>query len=505
MPESPEEDSRSSTWEEEHRAENEADARHVERNRRFRERFNGGTPSDAVVAELTRGDRGSNIGNILLDDSTFRHALLFAGCEESNSFDRVELTENRELAFHAITSLVEALVLHDRVVIGADLELATVPVGGMFGLGIDVFRSLPPTTENARFWLLSAARRMSFEAVTEIPELAEIMTTSIGEEVTTAGIAANLERITVRGSEQSIHKILHLIENDSFYLDGMAGRLEDDLDWHTLGLRGADVVEEADNAINLNLGRFHSVPRDGVGEFFAAHALLRAIYYLLIADYRGLSYHGDHVRAGTVRALLAGERRRSFAETIVREIEATEARRDEAVNAALRFEAFPVALPLVANAILQRARSRRECIAIALEVRASRQAIQFRQYCKVVDRAILDGDRRRIERSIAELQRYGVRLSDSIGVGPAGSEQAAVKELVTYASPLAGAMLSVFRAPLQEVVNRVRDRKFALLTELRASQRGAVARRRFDDLWASLPPSPPGWPRGRDFRKRRGW
>jgi hypothetical protein len=222
--------------------------------------------------------------------------------------------------------------------------------------------------------------------------------------------------------------------------------------------------------------------------------------------FRGQVYHGDHVRSAAVRAVLGATPRVPFTERVVREVELIEARRDEVINQAMRFEAFPLAMPLVANAVLQRAKTRRECLTIALEVRASAQARRFRRYCRVVDEAIHDGDRRRVERAIAELGRYGVRLSQSISGDSTKIDSTAVKELVTFASPLAAALVSVFRMPVADVIDQIRNRKFALLSEVRASQRGAAARQRFDDLWATLPPAPSAseWPRARDFRKRWG-
>ncbi|MEV6636194.1 hypothetical protein AB0M54_36130 [Actinoplanes sp. NPDC051470] len=211
--------------------------------------------------------------------------------------------------------------------------------------------------------------------------------------------------------------------------------------------------------------------------------LARAMFYLLLADRYGCVYRSDSIRAGVIDAAVKEASRRSFAELVVRDLEQLERARDEDLNRALRFEAMPSPLPMVADAIIQRAGSRDECLTIALEVRQSRQARRFREFCGTVELAIHEGDRPRVEKALADLRRYGLRLTGT--VGPA-TDPAPARELISYASPLAGALFAVLRTPVIEIVDQLRNRRFALLDEVRNSQRGTVAQRRMAEFWTTL-------------------
>jgi hypothetical protein len=355
--------------------------------------------------------------------------------------------------------------------------------------------------------MLSAARRSSLTALSNSPELVDVLSSVAGQSLTLDVLRTNIERITVSGSERSIHKILHLIGRDRFYFEDMSDRLQARIHHATIGQRGADVVEEADNAINITMDQFRHVRREDAESFFAGYVVVRAMFYLLVADHLGCTYRGDYVRSSIVRAILGSAAHRPFAQRVMAEAELAEGRRDEEINRALDYEAFPVAMPLVANAILQRATTRRECVTIALDVRESRQARRFRQYCRTVDDAIRDGDRRRVERAVTELGRYGVKLTESIAPNSSpGAYVGPAKELATFVSPLAAALVAAFGIPAMNLTRHIRHRRFALLDNLRAAQRGTVSAQRFDELWDTLPPSPSSseWPRARDFRRRWG-
>jgi hypothetical protein len=57
--------------------------------------------------------------------------------------------------------------------------------------------------------MLSAARHSSLTALVETPELVDAVSDVVGEELAIDALRANIERITVHGSDRSIHKILH--------------------------------------------------------------------------------------------------------------------------------------------------------------------------------------------------------------------------------------------------------------------------------------------------------
>jgi hypothetical protein len=88
-------------------SERDAERLHRERSRRFRDKFENGSPSQGIRDELLTSNRNVGLSDILLDDSTLDHALRFATCDDSRSFDRVLLTDNKPLVIHALTRLIE--------------------------------------------------------------------------------------------------------------------------------------------------------------------------------------------------------------------------------------------------------------------------------------------------------------------------------------------------------------------------------------------------------------
>lgn len=444
----------------------------------LRAEFESGQPPPGTIAGLLRLStaRRATLTGVLLDNSTVIHALNFAGSGEW----RQPIPENRRIVTDSLTSLIEALVLYDRIIVGGRRVLEVPGQGGLLGLGISLEApgELAPDT---RFWLMSAARREALRALDDTPEICAAL------EIDAGHLKTQLLHLTVRKPDSSLHQIQRYVADDSFYYSDLSSRLESHLDLGATGRNSAELDAEltAGTAIRGN----DHVPRgQRLKAFFAASILYRAMYYTILADYLGHTYIGDGLRSAVLKVILgATPRRRPFADLLIRETELLENRRDHDINTALRFEAFPLSLPLVANAVLTRATTRRECITIALDIRESTQARRFRRFCAEVDEALLNGDRPTVERALKELRRYGISLSDSITGGTTKDAETGVKELVTYASPLAGALFSAFRAPVADIARQLQNRRFALLEELKASQRGTVARDRIEALWSTLP------------------
>jgi hypothetical protein len=137
----------------------------------------------------------------------------------------------------------------------------------------------------------------------------------------------------------------------------------------------------------------------------------------------------------------------AFIDVVVAEVARAEAERDREINRLLGGDVFTVPLPLVANAVLARATTRRECLTVALELRKSSAATKFRRLCANVDHAIKEGDRRRVERAINDLARAGVRLSEAVSPGEVKHELSP-KELFTFTSPVLRLLLAYADIPI---------------------------------------------------------
>ena len=125
-----------------------------------------------------------------------------------------------------------------------------------------------------------------------------------------------------------------------------------------------------------------------------------------------------------------------------------EKKRDDVVNNILGFETFELNVPLVAQAVLSKARSPGEVLQIALDVRDSKPAERFREFAFTVDKAIAGGIRREVEQAIRELQSIGLNLAAIMKVsGDEYSPQP--QQSIRYGSPLLANVLELAAAPVR--------------------------------------------------------
>ena len=231
-------------------------------------------------------------------------------------------------------------------------------------------------------------------------------------------------------------------------------------------------------------GRFR-VSRGAHPELFAAHLIYRTRVYVLLADLLGCPYGADALRTGLVRP----RPRRGFAERVATLVDDAERDRDQQINEVLAYEAFEVRIPLVLKHVLSRAGKPGEVLPITLDIRDSRPARRYREYCSRVDAAIAGGKRDDVARACAELTSYGVRLEAELAARHPTMEPAAqtAKDLVSIGSPLLGALIPGLTFAAGQASNWRRRRKFAFLEKLTSTPRNLNAvEREFAHLWPRL-------------------
>jgi hypothetical protein len=142
------------------------------------------------------------------------------------------------------------------------------------------------------------------------------------------------------------------------------------------------------------------------------------------------------------------------------------------MNQMLGFQAFKVRTPLLLHAIASKARDRDDLVRIALDLRVSRPARRFREYCTSIDEAIAAGDLTGMEGAITELSKIGIRLSDVVS-GESTSDQRlnGFLEIAHSAPPLARSLAVLMRVPLLSMERWFRRRRFTLLDELASAPR----------------------------------
>lgn len=451
---------------------------HGKRSASFQERFNAGLP-DEVRARFTPGP-STHFSRILLDNSTIREAFHFCHAEE-DGFDRWMLSLNRQTVADALSATIEALVLYEEIHVSEGKRLLA---AASQGAAARLTESVVPDGETL-FWLLSAAKHQALLEV-QTKGTTALLKRLTGGNFSKSELSSAIERVTVQGAGNSIHKIVRYLEDDGFYFDGMAWRFISRLAHGTYGRSALDVREEYLDALNIEAADWREAT--GPSEFFAALLLIRTIFYLCWADMHGLIYIGDSYRSPLVRHLLKGSSvRQSFARNVVAALEQRDDELDRQINTALQVEAFQVTMPMVANAVMARAKNRRECLDIAADMRDSANARRFRKFAASVDEASVSGDRVRVEKALAELSRYGLRMMEDASPKANSTSLMAVKNLVGHFSPIAATIIPLIDQPLQWLSKWSRFRKFALLDELSSVPRTDVARQKVEEWWPSIP------------------
>lgn len=409
---------------------------------------------------------------------------------------RFQVVDNPAVVCRALTTLLEALVLHEVVVAGPDNSVGV----AYFDKSKPLRRANACITESEpmiplayRFLLLGVARRQAIDLLDHCGESLVAALDVTGATLDPKWVRRHLVNLRPEAADISPHKIADYIY-DAHFLDVMWQGLIRKTWAATYGHSASDAMGVHKQFFGDFLRGNVDYPDDNPDDFFAAHLLFRTVAYLLMAEVVGAAYHADPLRAPVVRAISAASSTpTSFATTVVRRVEQEEAAKDAAVNADLGYEAFSVPVPIVAHAVLSKVQRRDQILDAAVDLRESKAAIRFRRYCANVDEALAAGDRTKVELALQDLAKAGVAFGDAVTVeSESGAWDAtSAKELVALKSPLAAALVGALRYPADRVVGAWRHRRYALLDELRSPPRITHnLGKRFESLWPAEWPPP---------------
>ncbi|MES9604648.1 hypothetical protein [Actinomadura sp. NPDC000929] len=434
----------------------------------------------AVVQRVdANGGNRPRISSILLDNATIDHALRYfdtAGRELSGS----QRPARPRLMMLAVAELVNAFVLYERVLTGP--EAGTSSYTQTVGPGGASRAAHAQILGDAAGVIRVATEKMTWPEVLAVLGLAkatclatvggqghtgangqsqvEVVSGLLGLPLEPDLVLAALERLTPHVAHQSPHKMRWIARDRDFYPRNFATLL-------------------------LARSQTEVTSTDGTPERFAAQLIYRAQVYSLLADMLGCPYSADALRAELVEPRGPS----GFAERAAVLIGDAEAETDHQINQVLGYEAFKIRIPLVLRYVLSRASRPAEVLEITLEIRDSRQARRFREYCARVDAAIAEGKRADVVRACKELSAYGVRFESELAGSRPNRDQmvGAAKDLVSIGSPVIGALIPGAAIAGSLVGGWVRRRRYALIERMIGAPRTLNAiEHEFAHLWPHL-------------------
>ncbi|MFJ6121706.1 hypothetical protein [Streptomyces sp. NPDC092129] len=460
----------------------ELQARDQENRRRLQALFNDPDHAARVLGEATaRDDTPGSISSIVLDHATVDHALrYFSGARWEDP--RIRLPTRPRLTLQAVAEYVNAAILYENVLTG--------PEGWATTYGDPLLRTAKELTQDASkrlsseevFAVLALAKATALE--TAGPQgMIDSLRTLLGVPLREEQVLEHLRAIDPELAHVSPHHLVELVNDEEYYRgESMTGTL-----LRSQSALGA--IDETDGDGFWSEMDYYwtvgSVSRSAHPELFAAHLIYRTRVYVLLADLLGCPYGADALRTGLARP----RPRHAFAERVAALVDDAERDRDKQINELLTYEAFEVRIPLVLKHVLSRAGKPSEVLPITLEIRDSRPARRYREYCSRVDAAIAEGNRDDVARACAELSSYGVRFEGEL-VGRHPTMESAVqtaKDLVSIGSPLLGALIPGLTFAAGQVGNWRRRRRFAFLEKLTSTPRNLNAvEHEFAHLWPRL-------------------
>jgi hypothetical protein len=418
--------------------------------------------------------RPASTSSILLDTTVIKYGFE-ALSEYPRCVSRI-LPSKKWIVLNCVAELINALVLHETVMAG--------PVGGETWYARDdlsaamslIQRPEHVLDDQILFGLLSLSRTRAMDALRANPSLIDPLAHFLPRRVDPDLVRRYIGTMSVNASHQSPHHWERL------FADGPTKYYAYDL---SVGVLGTNMIAlnaiDADNAnkyqgnddyfeYTAKRGGLEFPSEDSIHEFYAASLLFRTVVYLYLSELLGCTYRGDLMRATLAKAILASQprSRRSFGDVVVAALGAEEEARDDVVNQLLGTEVFRVAIPLVAQAVLSRAKSVADVLKITLEMRNSVEAQRFRAFSHSVDEAIAKGDRREVEAAIRQLQAFGVDLRRATGA--VDTDQRA-QEIVIHGSTLLTNIVEAAKRPVRGLLERIRYRHLAFLDTLRSAPR----------------------------------
>jgi hypothetical protein len=182
-------------------------ARHHQRSDEFISKFLSGMPPADMVGEFLASESNSTLSGVLLDSSTIEQSFIFANCK--TTADPWWLSKNRTVVTNALVSLIEALVLHDRIVIGPGREIAQTENRKSSESPLKVNRSIDNISDDALFWIMSLAKKAAIQALGSNHEVFSALCQSLGVSLSREDVQSYLSRITVEELSVSLFKFAH--------------------------------------------------------------------------------------------------------------------------------------------------------------------------------------------------------------------------------------------------------------------------------------------------------
>ncbi len=428
----------------------------------------------ALTDELLLRLRPGSSGAILLDNTTIEYGF-DALSEHPWTVSKI-LPSKKWLVANCVAELVNALVLHETVMAGPVGLKAQYSREDLCSAMKLIQRPDDALNGEVLFGLLSLARTRAMDALRADTRLLDPLGDLLPRKVDPEVVRRYIGTMSVNASYHSPHYW------EKIFANGPTRYYADDL---SVGILGTNMI--ALNAVDSeNATRYqgndqyfsYTAKRDGlhfpseesIHEFYAASLLFRTFVYLYISELLGCTYRGDFMRATLAKAILASQprRRETFGAVVVAALGAEEHERDEVMNQLLGTDTFRVEIPLVAQAVLSRAKGLPDVLKITLEMRNSAEAQRFRAFSQTIDDAVARGDRREVEEAIMQLQAFGLDLRRAAGAE--GTDQRP-QEFVTHGSTLLTNIIEAARRPVRGLLGRIRCRHLAFLDTLRAAPR----------------------------------
>ena len=418
-----------------------------------------------------------SVSCVMLDNATVDYALSAIGHSDVSWWKPV-LPSRSDVYAHAVYQLVDALVLYDEVWVGP---------GGRTQYMREDLRSAQEVLKDSSdlfsgevlLALANLSRREAQEQSLKDFASADALGRMTSARLDRKIIADVIERMTPNIASHSPHYYFNLNEEEthSFITSnaafGFLGQNRISMDATDSANRGR---RWGNDEYFGELGKRDGFqfPEEHYKEFYAGALLVRAYYYLFLCELSGSTYYADAFRTPLTRAILKGATglNTAFVERVHESMAATETERDRLMNAALGYEGFSSPTPPVAAAVLHRAKSLKDILPIAMEMRASTRAVEMRAFCKEVDNSVRIGDRQQVEAAVAELAAMGLDLvKGSASRSEVPKSAVGSRELAIYQTPLGQLFAKLIPNSIGKLLPKLRAPRLAFLHELRGTPR----------------------------------
>lgn len=420
------------------------------------------------LCETTKGYR---ISSILLDNSTVEYALEFIA--DKGNLKSPVIPKKGEVYTLAVYELINAIILYENIYVGPGAQHVT-----FFRDDLAETQKLLKNAEELLDWesifsLLNLSRNQALNLLGSNPDIILTLESLVGAKLNHKIVRTIIEKMEPKASYESPHYWEKLFAKgiDSYYFF--------DLSYGFLGANtiAMNAIDPSNASKRWGGAKYFSYtakrgsiefPEKGIHEFYAASLLIRSLFYIFVSDLTGLTYRGDALRSKVIKSLIKPneKQRRNFADSVISATTLHEKERDKIVNEILGYDAFEIKCPLVVKAVLEKAESFEDILKVALDLRKSKEAKNFRLFSATVDEAIDKGKRDEVERALDELSFLGIKVLQEIKVDNTNAPLQVTEEIVKYGSPLIYTLWPLLRFPIEKVYKKLRHKKLAFLDTL---------------------------------------